>query len=86
MLNKNAVAVTVGVFLAIVHAAWALMVWMGLAQKIVNWVTTVHMVQMRVVVNSFDVGLAVKLLILTFVGGYVFGWVFAWTWNRFRKV
>ena len=84
MLNKNSVGMSLGVFLAAAHAAWAIIVWMGSAQKFLSWMMSLHFTRMSVSTTAFDLGTAVMLLIVTFVGGYIFGWAFAWIWNRYR--
>lgn len=85
MLNKHAVGMSWGVFLGLAHAVWAVGVWAGLAQKFVNWWTTLHFMYQPVSINDFNLGTAITLVIAAFVGGYILGWVFAAVWNRFRK-
>ncbi len=85
MLNKSKTAMAVGVFVALMHAAWAVVVGLGLGQKLVNWAMTLHFMYYPVKVLEFNGSNAVMLVIATFVGGYVFGWVFAAVWNKFRK-
>lgn len=85
MLNKNKAAMSLGIFLGLVHAAWAVAIWMGAAQKFMNWMLTLHMVYMPYKVLDFDISTAITLVIVTFASGYIFGWVFAAVWNKFRK-
>lgn len=85
MLNKNSAGMSLGLFMVAVHAVWAIIVWMGSAQKFWSWMMSLHFMKMNVSTTAFDLGTAVMLLVVTFVGGYLFGWVFAWIWNKYRK-
>lgn len=85
MLNKGKTGMALGVFIALIHAAWAVIVWSGSGQKLVNWIMTLHFMYYPVKILEFNLSNAVMLVIATFVGGYIFGWVFAAVWNKFRK-
>lgn len=85
MLSTQKTGLALGLFFAIVHAAWQLLVWVGSAQTYVNWIMKLHSLKMGVVVTAFNATTAITLVIATFVIGYVFGWVFALVWNKVRK-
>lgn len=84
-LSKAKTGLALGLFLAVVHAAWAILVALGVAQGLIDWVTEMHMMDNPYIVFDFSLGAAIGLLVLTFVIGYVLGWVFAALWNSLRK-
>lgn len=84
-LSKAKTGLVLGLFFAVVHAAWAVLVALGVAQRLLDWITGVHMLDNPYVVLDFSLGVAIGLVIVTFVVGYVFGWVFAALWNSLRK-
>ena len=84
-LSKAKTGLALGLFLAVVHAAWAILVALGVAQGLLDWVTGMHMLDNPYIVLDFSLGAAIGLLVLTFVIGYVLGWVLAALWNSLRK-
>lgn len=85
MLSTQKTGLALGLFLAIVHAAWQALVWFGSAQAFVNWMSKLHSLRVNETVTAFNASTAVTLIIVAFAIGYVFGWVFALVWNRVRK-
>ena len=86
-LNKNQVGLIVGVFFAVIHAVWALVVAVipSALQAFLNWVFGLHFLVPIYVLTSFDILNAVLLVVVTFVCGYIFGWVFAAIWDWLAK-
>ncbi|MBI3385823.1 hypothetical protein HY031_01930 [Candidatus Gottesmanbacteria bacterium] len=84
-LNGNTVGMIVGAFLGLLHLGWSVLVSMGLAQGLLNWIFDLHMLSNPYVVMQFDMTKAVTLVIFTSVVGYVDGWVFSWIWNMMVK-
>ena len=84
-LSKTKTGLVLGLFMAIVHAAWAVLVALGVAQGLIDWVTEMHMLDNPYIVLDFSLGTAIGLIVLTFVVGYILGWVFAALWNSLRK-
>ena len=82
-MNKNKVGLVLGVFFAILHAAWALLVAIGSAQQLIDWVLPLHFLNVVYSLTSFSIGTAVILITLAFVGGYITGWLFALVWGWF---
>ena len=78
---------TLGAFLAIVHAIWAL----GVAvvkqpmQNFLDWIFQIHFMQPYWILTEFNIGNAVLLVVMTFIIGYIFGWLLATLWNKFGK-
>lgn len=78
-LDKNRFGLILGVFFALFHAVWALIVAIipnGL-QSFLDWVFALHFIQPIWIITAFNLSNALILVALTFVFGYIFGWVFA---------
>lgn len=84
-LSKAKTGLALGLFLAVVHAAWAVLVALGVAQGLIGWYTEMHMLINPYVVLDFSLGTAVGLVVMVFIVGYILGWIFAALWNGLRK-
>jgi hypothetical protein len=82
MTNSNKVGVVVGALVAGWHLLWSLLVLIGCAQPIIDFIFWAHMIKPVYVVKPFDPVAAVTLMMITGVIGYVFGFVGAIIWNR----
>lgn len=84
-LDEGMVALSLGAFLGLWHLGWALLVMLGLAQAILDWIYGIHFLNNPFTVGAFDLTRAAILVITTFVIGYLAGWLFAWLWNMWLK-
>lgn len=84
-LKVGATAMVFGVVVALMHAVWMLMVFLGVGQLYLNWIFGLHLISNPFVVQPFNLMSAIFLIIFTFVVGYLLGWVFAFVWNRLHK-
>jgi len=84
-INKNKTGLTFGFLISSMHLFWSVLVALGIAQTLLNFVLNIHMLNMPVTVMPFNLVKALGLIIVTFVVGYVFGWLMAFFWNRFFK-
>jgi uncharacterized membrane protein len=84
-LSKAKTGLVLGLFFAVVHAVWAVLIALGVAQGLLDWASKMHMINNPNIVSGFYLGTAAGLVIMTFVVGYVCGWVFAALWNSLRK-
>ncbi len=84
-INPAKAALTVGAFIGGWHVVWSVLVALGWAQAIVDFVLWMHMISVPYVVKAFDPSAAVVLIVVTAVMGYVFGFVFARIWNRMHR-
>ena len=82
MTNSNKAGVVVGALVAGWHLLWSLLVLIGCAQPIIDFIFWAHMIKPVYVVKPFDPVAAVTLMMITGVIGYVFGFVGAIIWNR----
>lgn len=84
-LNENKVGITLGIFFALLHAIWAILVGFGAGQKIINIIMPLHFIDIMVSIINFNFGVAILLIILAFLSGYISGWLFAAIWNLINK-
>lgn len=84
MTNKNKVGIVFGAVLGGFHLMWSLLIFVGVAQMVLDFVFWAHMIYLPIVVGPFNLVAAVTLVVFTAVSGYVFGYVGAWAWNRAR--
>lgn len=81
MISKNKLGVVIGSAFGLWHLVWALLVAFGIAQWLLDWVFRLHFIQPVYVVNAFQPALAVVLIVVTSVLGYVMGWIAGGIWN-----
>lgn len=79
-LNKNQVALAIGIFAALCHLVWSIAVSIGI-QSYVDWILLLHSIKLDLILTSVNWLNALLLVILAFIGGYIFGWVFAAIYN-----
>ena len=84
-LNKNEIGLIIGLFFAVFHIGWSLLVAFGYAQVFIDWVMWLHFVSIPISIDSFDISRAVLLTLFTFVVGYLLGWVSTLIWNMIIK-
>ncbi len=72
-----------GIFLALFHAVWSLLILFGVAQKFMNFIFKLHMITPVYKIAAFNWGYALLLIVVTAVIGYIFGWVLGYIWNRY---
>ena len=85
MINKNALGLTLGIFSALMHAIWAIVVGIGIGQNIINFIFPLHFLNVVYQVTSFNFTTMLLLVIMAFVGGHIMGWLFATLWNYISK-
>lgn len=79
--HAHKVGLVFGGLLALGHAVWALMVLMGFAQPLLNWIMGLHFLNFQYTVAPFAFGNAALLIVMTGIVGYIVGWVFGLLWN-----
>ncbi len=84
MLNTQKVALGAAIFVAGWHVFWVLLVLLGLAQPLMNFIFWAHMIQPIYVIKPFEPAAAAVLIVITAVSGYLFGFFAAFIWNKLR--
>ena len=84
-ISKGKTGLTFGFLMGFIHFMWSVLVALGLAQTLLNFIFNVHMLNMPIVVMPFNLIKALGLIIVTFVIGYIFGWLMAYFWNKCFK-
>jgi hypothetical protein len=82
MTNPNKIGLVIAVLIGGWHVAWSLLVLIGWAQPILDFIFWAHMIEQVHFVKPFDPMAAVTLIVITAMIGYVFGFVGAVIWNR----
>lgn len=84
-LNKNHMGLLLGGVMALAHLAWSVLVFLGFAKVLLDWILWLHFINLSITIETFDIVRAAMLVLVTFVVGYVFGWVTALLWNLLIK-
>lgn len=84
-LNPRKTGVAVGTFLGGLHFLWSLLIALGWAQALVNFILWAHMVTASSTVGPFNLTAAVTLVIVTSILGYIGGYMFSLIWNHAHR-
>jgi len=82
-IQPHSAGSVLGILIGSWHAVWAGLVWAGAAQPVIDFIFRLHMITPPYQIAAFDPGLALALVLVTAIIGYVFGWVGAVIWNRY---
>lgn len=80
---KNPLALTLGLFAAVVHFIWLILVATNVAKPMMDWVLQMHHIQFDYTVMPINYVDGLILVVLTFVVGYVLGTILAGFWCLF---
>jgi hypothetical protein len=67
------------------HLCWAVLVALGWAQPIIDFIFWAHFIKPIYLIEPFEIGRAVILLVLTSAVGFAIGAAFALIWNALHK-
>ena len=81
VVNSHKLGLVVGSLLGAWHFCWAVLVALGWAQPLLNFVFWIHFLNPVYTVGSFHVGIAALLIVVTSAIGYVIGSVLGALWN-----
>jgi hypothetical protein len=78
--KENKLALTVGLFMASIHAIWALMVAIipNALQGFLDWIFNVHFIVPVWNLTAFNLVNALMLVLVTFIIGYLAALLFVW--------
>lgn len=80
-LQPQKTALTLGILVGGFHLAWSLLVLVGLAQPLLDFIFWAHMLALPFRVTGFTLTQSLTLVLVTFGIGYLLGWLFAQVWN-----
>jgi len=80
-LNPNKTGLVLGAFVGGWHVVWVLLVALGWAQSVVNFVFWIHFLRPFITVEPFNAGTAVMLILLASAIGFLVGYVLGVLWN-----
>lgn len=83
--NPFQVGIYCGVVFAVVHAIWALMVFLGWASPFMTFVLGLHFLSNPYMIAPFSLGNALMLVVFVFVIWFILGYVGTIYWNRMQK-
>ena len=72
-IDANRLGVVLAVVMAAWHVVWSLLVAVGQGQRVMDFVFKMHGLRSDVVVQPFDLGMAILLAVVAAVAGYVVG-------------
>ncbi len=67
------------------HLFWSLLVAIGWAQTLIDFIFRIHFIKPVYVIEQFNAGTALLLVAVTSALGYIVGWSFGVLWNRLHK-
>ena len=84
-LNPSKVALTAGFVLSGWHVVWLLLIVLGFAQPLLDFIFWAHHLNNPYTVASFEITRAILLVVITFAVGYTVGFVASNVWNKVHK-
>ena len=85
MINPLKAGVTFGALLGSYHVCWAILVALGWAQPLVDFVFWMHFIQPVFVVRPFNLAAAATLIVFTSIAGFISALLFALLWNILHR-
>ena len=82
-IHAHSLGLVFGTFLAVWHSGWALLVWLGGAQPLLDFIFRLHMIVPPYKVAAFNLATAASLVAVTAAIGYVFGGIIGLLWNAY---
>lgn len=82
VVNSNRVGLVLGFFIALFHFVWSLVVALGWAQAVLDFIYNIHFLNNPFLIQEFSLGKALVLVCFTFVMGYIGGYVLSLVWNK----
>lgn len=75
-----------GALLGLGHLAWAVLVAVGWAQALIDFILRIHFIELPVRIAPFDISTAALLVVVTSAIGWIGGAVLALLWNRLHRL
>jgi hypothetical protein len=80
----NKPALVIGLFAAAMHIIWVLSVALGVGKTYLDWIFPLHLIANPYTVLPFNLGSALLLPVLAFVGSYLATLLFVWLWKKIK--
>ena len=74
-----------GSLLGLFHLAWSLLVAVGWAQGLIDFIIKLHMIEPMFTISDFNLATAGTLVVVTAVIGYIFGSIIALLCNKIMR-
>ena len=84
-LSAKSVGLTLGLFAALVQVGWSVLVALGGAKPLYDFILRMHFLSVQYSFEQFSLARAISLVVIAFVVAFVIGWVFATIWNKTVK-
>lgn len=84
-ISPNKAGLVFGAIVGGWHLVWSLLVVLGIAQLILDFIFWMHFIKPVYVVGPFNAGIAAVLIIVTAIIGYAVGCIFGALWNKIHK-
>jgi len=81
-VSPHTVGLVFGSFLAIWHVLWSVLVAVGAAQAVIDFIFRLHMITPPYKIAEFHLSTAAGLVLVTAGIGYIVGWAVGFIWNR----
>lgn len=78
-------ALAIAIFVAVLHAVWALLVAFGVGQAYLDWIFPMHFIGNVYNVMDFNIMTAALLIVIAFVASYVAAMIFFVIWKMLVK-
>ena len=82
-LIPHNVGLAFGAFAGLGHAFWTILVATGVAQTVLDFIFSLHMITPVYRIAEFHLATAVELILFTSVVGYAGGFFLAFLWNYY---
>lgn len=82
-IHPHSFGLAFGMFLGLWHTFWSVLVWIGAAQWLIDFIFRLHMITPPYKIMAFSFGTALSLVAVTACIGYMGGLLIGIIWNRF---